>query len=218
MTKIYGAYLSPFVRKVVLTMELKGLEFEMVNAAPGMFPEGYEQKHPLKKIPTYESDEVSIPDSSPICQYLDDKFPGNDIIPKNPEQKATALWLEEFSDSKLAETCGGSLFFQRFMKPLLGKQPDEEMVEANLNGPMKDALRYLESICAEREGKYLVGNQLSIADIAICSQFINAKYVDYEVDAEEFPKFREYFDAICAEPLFAARIKHEEKLLAMLRK
>lgn len=218
MIKIYGAYLSPFVRKVVLTMELKGIEFEMINAAPGMFPEGYEEKHPLKKIPTYESDEVSIPDSTAICQYLDDKFPGTNIIPKNPEQKATALWLEEFSDTKLAETCGGALFFQRFMKPLMGKQPDEEMVEANLKGTMKDALGYLEGISAQRTGKYLVGEQLSIADIAVCCQFMNAKYVGYEVDAAEFPQFRAYFDGICAEPLFTARMAHEEKLLAMLRK
>jgi len=211
MDTIYGAYLSPFVRKVVLAMEYKGIEFKMVNAAPGMFPEGYELKHPLKKIPTFQDDDVCVPDSSVICQYLDDKYPEKKIIPSDRVLKAKALWLEEFSDSKLAETCGGALFFQRFMKPLFGKESDEVMVEKNLAGPMKDALRYLDSVCANRESIFLVGKSLSVADLAVVSHFINAKYVGYEPSAEEFPNFVTYMKDICTTDLFSKRILAEVK-------
>lgn len=211
MDKIYGAYLSPFVRKVVLAMELKGKEFKMINAAPGMFPEGYEQKHPLKKIPTFEDESICIPDSSIICQYLEDKYPDDKILPRDPVLKAKALWLEEFSDTKLAETCGGALFFQRFMKPLFGKESDEVMVAKNLAGPMKDALAYLESVCEERSSDFLVGDSLSVADFAVVSHFINAKYVGYEPPADEFPQFTAYMNAMREHPLFAERLKAEEK-------
>lgn len=211
MDKIYGAYLSPFVRKVVLTMELKSKEFKMINAAPGMFPEDYEQKHPLKKIPTFEDEQVCVPDSSVICQYLDDKYPEIKVIPEEPVLKAKALWLEEFSDSKLTETCAANLFFQRFMKPLFGKESDEEKVEKNLQGPMKDALRYLDEVCTERTSPYLVGEHVSIADLSIISQFINAKYVGYEPDANEFPNFCKYLEQMRAEDLFANRLAAEEK-------
>ena len=211
MDKIFGAYLSPFVRKVVLAMELKGIEFEMVNAAPGMFPEGYELKHPLKKIPTFQDDDICVPDSSVICQYLDDKYPDIKIIPSDPVLKAKALWIEEFSDSKLAETCGGALFFQRFMKPMFGKESNEEMVEKNLNGPMKDAVRYLDSVCEERTSKYLVGDSVSVADFAVVSHFINAKYVGYEPDVTEFPNFMKYMAEMREDELFAKRIAAEEK-------
>jgi len=211
MDIIYGAYLSPFVRKVVLAMEYKGQGFELVNAAPGMFPEGYELKHPLKKIPTFQDDQVCVPDSSVICQYLDDKYPEIKIIPTDPVLKAKVLWLEEFADTKLAETCGGALFFQRFMKPLFGKESNEEMVEKNLAGPMKDALRYLDSVCLERESSYLVGKSVSVADFAVVSHFINAKYVGYEPDAVEYPNFIAYMDTMRATELFANRIAAEEK-------
>ena len=211
MDKIFGAYLSPFVRKVVLTMEHKGVEFEMVNAAPGMFPEGYELKHPLKKIPTFQDEDICVPDSSVICQYLDDKYPDLKIIPSDPVLKAKALWIEEFSDSKLAETCGGALFFQRFMKPLFGKESNEEMVEKNLNGPMKDALRYLDNVCLERESSFLVGKTVTVADFAVVSHFINAKYVGYEPDIVEFPNFVAYMNAMRAIDIFANRINAEEK-------
>jgi glutathione S-transferase len=211
MDKIFGAYLSPFVRKVVLAMEHKGVEFELVNAAPGMLPEGYELKHPLKKIPTFQDEEICVPDSSVICQYLDDKYPEAKIIPTDPVLKAKALWIEEFSDSKLAETCGGALFFQRFMKPLFGKKSNEEMVEKNLNGPMKEALAYLDSVCLERESSFLVGKTVTVADFAVVSHFINAKYVGYEPDIVEFPNFVAYMKAMCATDLFAKRIAAEEK-------
>lgn len=211
MDIIYGAYLSPFVRKVVLTMEHKGVEFKMVNAAPGMFPEAYELKHPLKKIPTFQDDDITIPDSSVICQYLDDKYPNEKIIPSDPVLKAQALWLEEFSDTKLAETCGGALFFQRFMKPLFGKESDEVMVEKNLSGPMKDALAYLDSVCLKRESSYLVGKTVTVADFAVVSHFINAKYVGYVPCEIEFPNFVAYMNTMCATDLFANRIAAEEK-------
>ncbi len=211
MDKIFGAYLSPFVRKVVLAMELKGVEFEMVNAAPGMFPEGYELKHPLKKIPTFQDDQVCIPDSSVISQYLDDKYSDVKVIPTDPVLKAKALWLEEFADSKLAEVCGGALFFQRFMKPLFGKESDEEMVEKNLNGPMKKALAYLDSVCEERTSEFLVGDSVSIADFSIVSHFINAKYVGYEPDPAEFPNFSAYMGDMRAQDIFAKRLAAEEK-------
>jgi len=211
MDKIFGAYLSPFVRKVVLAMEFKGIEFEMVNAAPGMLPDGYELKHPLKKIPTFQDEEICVPDSSVICQYLDDKYHEIKIIPSDPVLKAKALWIEEFSDSKLAETCGGALFFQRFMKPLFGKESNEEMVEKNLNGPMKDALAYLDSVCLERESSFLVGKTVTVADFAVVSHFINAKYVGYEPDIAEFPNFVAYMNAMRATDIFANRIKAEEK-------
>lgn len=211
MDTIYGAYLSPFVRKVVLTMEYKGVPFKMINAAPGMFPEGYEIKHPLKKIPTFQDEQVCIPDSSVICQYLDDKYPEMKVIPIEPVLKSKVLWLEEFSDSKLAETCGGALFFQRFMKPLFGKESDEVMVEKNLNGPMKDALRYLDGVCAERSSAFIVGDGVSLADFSIVSHFINAKYVGYEPDANEFPSFCVYLKDMYNEANFAKRIAAEEK-------
>ena len=48
---VIGAPLSPFVRKVHLTMQLKGLDYDMEPVSPFALPEGYEKINPLKRIP-----------------------------------------------------------------------------------------------------------------------------------------------------------------------
>jgi len=212
MDKIFGVYLSPFVRKVVLSMELKGIEFEMIKAAPGVLPEGYELLHPLKKIPTFQDEAVCLPDSSVICQYIDNKYPESKVIPSDIALKAKALWLEEFADSKLIQTCGSDLFFQRFMMPLMGKESDEDLVKSNLNGPMKEALSYLETICTERSSQFLVGDSVTIADFSVVTMFINANYVGYEPSSDEFPLFSAYLADMYSMDIFAKRIAAEEKL------
>lgn len=213
MDKIYGAYLSPFVRKVVLTFELKGIPFEMISAVPGMFPQGYKNIHPLMKIPTLQNEEVTLPDSSVICQYLDDKYPDKKVIPAERVLKAKTLWLEEYADTKVIEVTGANLFFERFMKPLLGKAPDEEKITRNLETEMPKVLEYLEERCGDYPGIYMVGNSITVADFAIMGMFLNARYVGFEVDAAHYPKFRKYLEDMFALPLIAARIKAEERFL-----
>ena len=54
--KLYGAILSPFVRKTRVFLALKGLDYEAVNVDPNSPPEGYEKLNPLRRIPAIEVD------------------------------------------------------------------------------------------------------------------------------------------------------------------
>ena len=49
--KLYGAMLSPFVRKVRVMLALKKIDYDIdVQVSPLSVPEGYEKIHPLKKF------------------------------------------------------------------------------------------------------------------------------------------------------------------------
>ena len=65
---LYGSLASPFVRKVVIAFEEKGLRYERKDATP--FPKNDElyARHPLGLIPYAELDGQFVPDSSVICE------------------------------------------------------------------------------------------------------------------------------------------------------
>src|SRR5258708_5117911 len=122
MRKVIGSSISPFVRKVLLTLEFKELEYEQDPVTPLNLPEGFRRFSPLGKIPGFIDGAVEICDSSVICQYLEDRYPEPGLYPRDPALAAKARWLEEFADFKLLEVLGPPLFFERIVKKMFLKQ------------------------------------------------------------------------------------------------
>jgi len=213
MLKIHGPALSPFVRKVLLTLEYKGIEYQNVLVFPGSDDPDFRAMSPLGKIPVLEHDGFTVPDSSVICRYLDRVFPERPIYPADPMLEARATWIEEYADTRLMDACGG-LFFQRLMRPRFLNQPtDEEVVGNILDNLMPAAARYAESIIPDSGGP-LVGDAISIADISIVTCFCQARYGEFEVDGNEFPRLRAYLDGALSNEIVKARLESEKRLLA----
>jgi glutathione S-transferase len=207
MIKLYGVPLSPFVRKAMLTLEYKGLEYDNEPTFPNDSSEQFRAISPLGKIPVLEHDGFTIPDTSVICRYLDRISPEKSIYPEDPQEEARALWLEEYADTRLIENCAG-VFQERLLKPKLLKQPTDEARLANiLDNALPECLTYLESVIPE--SGYLVGKKLSIADLAVTTCFIQAQYGDFDVDGSQFPRLRRYLDAAYAVPLVVDRLASE---------
>ncbi|HEV2606772.1 MAG TPA: glutathione S-transferase family protein, partial [Xanthomonadaceae bacterium] len=186
MRKVIGIPLSPFVRKVLLTLEIKGLDYELDPATPLNPPDGFRRISPLGKVPGYIDDALEISDSSVICQYLEDRHPEPSLYPRDPAQRARARWFEEYADTKLLEVLGPPLFFERVVKPRFLKQPtDEDRVAANIANGIPPALDYLETVVPETG--WLVDGVFSIADLSVPSFFANARMAGYEVDAQRWP-------------------------------
>lgn len=213
MRKILGSFVSPFVRKVSLALEFKGLPYEQDHVTPLNLPDGFRRMSPLGKIPAFVDDAVELCDSSIICQYLEDRYPEKPLYPKDPALAAKARWLEEYADTKLLEVLGPPLFFERFVKPRFLKQPvDEARVAQNLETGIPPVMDYLESVAPE-DG-YLVGPDPTIADLAVPSFFVNAKLVGWDVDGRRWPKLAAYLARVFATPFWASRIATEQSALA----
>ena len=149
-----------------------------------------------------------MPDTSVIARYLDRIAPDKPLYPTDPKLEAQAGWLEEYADSKLIDTCA-VLFRERLLNPKMFNQPTDETVVQNiLDNKMPECLAYLETVVPE--SGYLVGDSLSIADIAITTCFIQARYGDFEVDGAKAPKLRNYLDRAFAAPLVVKRLAAEK--------
>lgn len=216
MDKVYGAVLSPFVRKVLMVLEHKGVDYDLELVLPFNTPEEYTAISPLRKVPGYADEEVTLCDSSVIADYLEHKYPQSPLYPSQPAQRARALWLEEFADTKLMEHLGPPLFLERIVAPvMMGKTVDEEKVQRSIEA-MPPWLDYLEQ---QLDGKdFLLGSELTIADLSVPSIFLNARYADYDVDAERWPVLAAYLQRMYDHPLYARRIEEEAPVLAGLKK
>ena len=116
MLKVHGVHGSPFVRKVLITLELKGLEYEMVTQMPFTGDEDYKKLNPLGKIPTLVDGDLTLGDSKVICRYLESAYPDVPFYPADLAEKAMADWYDDFASGPVAELAAG-IFFQRFMRP-----------------------------------------------------------------------------------------------------
>lgn len=211
MIRIHGHPLSPFVRKTLLALEIKGIDYELNVVVPGSPDPAFRAMSPLGKIPVLEHDGFTVPDSSIICRYIERIHPEPSLYPADPKLEAKATWIEEFTDTRLVEACGG-LFQERFLKPnMMGAPTDEGVVENILHNVMPPLLAYVESIVPEQGT--LVGGPISIADIAVTSAFVQGQYGQFEVTGEH-PRLRAYLDRAFANERLKARLASEKKLLA----
>lgn len=215
MNVVYGAILSPFVRKVLMVLEHKQIEYTNENVLPFRTPTDYVKLNPLRKVPAFRDEYISLADSSVICDYLEHKYPQHPLYPKTPVERAKALWFEEYSDSHLQPLLGPGLFFERLVAPIIFKRKADEVLIAKSIKALLPAQDYLESQIPSNG--FLIGADLTIADLILPGVFLNATYANYHVDARRWPKLAAYLQRMFEHPLYVYRAEQERVVTAGLR-
>ena len=197
---IIGNYISPYVRKVLVCMELKGLDYSIDPIAPFVGNERFSELSPLRRIPVLIDGDRVINDSSVICQYLDERHPQPSLYPADIGDRAQARWLEEYCDSWLGDVVIWGMFYQKGVKRyLFGEEPDEAIIARARDEQLPVALDYLES---QMPAEGFLFGELSVADISIASFFRNAAFVRYTVDPQRWPRVAALLEHCWALPEF----------------
>jgi glutathione S-transferase len=205
MPTLHGIALSPFVRKVAVALAEKGIEYEHVVVIPFGQPPEFYAISPLGKIPCYEDNGIAIPDSSVIIDYLEHVHPATPLYPSDPIERAQALFLEEYADTKLCEVLL-TVFRERFINvKFFQKDADEAVVKESLEVKIPPVLDYLEAQIAGKP--YLVGKHFSIADIAVASPFVNFAIGGETVDVGRWPQLADYVQRMHARPSYKSAIE-----------
>lgn len=207
---LFGASVSPFVRKVLMAAAEKGIALENKPVAPHNDDPAFRAASPTGKIPALQDGDYTLADSSAIVHYLEAKFPAHPLIPAEAKARGKVIWFEEYADTVMF-ALGTVIFVNRALFPKLQKRPGDEAAAAAAEAKLPPIFAYLESV-VPAEG-YLVGDSLTLADIAVTCQLINLGHGDVHIDAAQYPKLAAFFDRMVARPSVAHLVAVEQRMM-----
>ena len=209
---LYGSSMSPYVRKVIAYAGEKGIELDVQPTRIGDDNPDFRKASPFGKMPALVDGDYHLADSSAIIHYLEARHPQPEMIPSDPALRGKCIWYEEFADTILF-ACGAKMFFNRIVAPMFLKRPgDLDAADVAEREELPKLLDYIETVAPDGDG-YLVGDRLTLADIAVAGPFVNLQHVKVDVDLKRWPKTAAYTQRILSRPSFAPWIARETAFL-----
>ncbi|GKV39120.1 hypothetical protein SLEP1_g46932 [Rubroshorea leprosula] len=165
--KLHGAPMSTCTARVLFCLHEKEADFELVPvdlfAAEHMQPP-FLAKNPFGLIPVLEDGDLTLFESRAITAYLCEKLKesGTDLIRhQNLKEAATVKqWMEV--EAHHFNPAISKIVFQFNVAPLLGKAPDQAIIDENLEKLGKVLEVYEQRL---RTSKYVAGDFYSLADL-----------------------------------------------------
>jgi glutathione S-transferase len=208
---VYGASLSPFVRKVCIALVEKQIPYEQIQIDPARLPDDFYELSPFGRIPALKDGDNVLADSAVIASYLERKFPDHPLGYDDPFLQAKVQWFEKFADYELAPNTTFGVFRNRVLMKMMGRDSDDDYVEKCLTKKIPTLLDYLEASIGSNE--FIVGDRFTIADIAIASQFVNYSYGNESIDATRWPNAAAYVQRLHNRASIAPMIEQESAFI-----
>jgi glutathione S-transferase len=205
---VVGSYLSPYVRKVLVCLHLKGVAYQIDPIVPFLGDDRFSRLSPLRRVPVLVDDAVTLCDSSVICQYLEDRHPDPPLYPRDVAARARARWLEEYADTRIGEVFIWRRFNELAIRPFVwGEATNAEVVRKAVEEEVPKILDYLEG---ELPAEGFAFGAFGIADVALASFFRNAAFARYRVDAARWPRTAGLVARALAQEAFQRLVPFEE--------
>jgi len=197
--KIYGLAHDPRVRRVFITAQYVGTDITLEQFHPfGQSEEArneFKKKNPNGLVPTLETSDGYLYETNAIVRYLARSNEGAKIYGKNDFERAQ---IDQYLDWVV-------LAWEPTLQPgilmLLGHWPyDKEKYENSIEGAKK-LLRVLDDRL--KQNKYLVGDSVSVADIAVVSVLnYYFRYFFDEKFRKPYPNLVKYYESVANEENF----------------
>lgn len=211
---LYGAILSPYVRKIRIQLAEQMIAHELVVQAPFNQPDWFFEISPLGRIPAIKDGDFTLADSAVIGQYLQDTRSGAPLYGETPEQAARVRWLEKYADYELGALATHGVFFNRVVKPVAGDSCDDAVVQRSLE-QLPPLFDYLEDQLGDKH--YFLGELFSMADIAVCSQLINLAHAGELIDENRWPNLSSLLSRVTARSSVSSLLPDEHQMVARMR-
>lgn len=124
--QLHYSIASTYSQKAILAFYEKGIDFTPVQV--NLFDEAsraeYKKLYPLGKVPLLTGDDIFIPESTIIIEYLENEFPdsGTRLIPTDKTEARRVRFKDRVTDLYLNETVS-ALFFDS-LKPVEKRNPE----------------------------------------------------------------------------------------------
>lgn len=197
MLKLYCFPRSGNSREVKLALAEKNIAFTQVNVHEKDFnkedPE-FKKASPQGKVPAIIDDGVYMSEAYHINEYLDKKYPGTPLMPKDEAACVKIRDWVTLYDKRLVLKIG-LLVIECLLKP---KDQQKEETKVKLRGEINEAMKEVDALVAGKD--YLFGDY-SLADIAITPHIAALPILGTSIPPE-LKNMTAWFGRIQARPSF----------------
>lgn len=199
MVRLYHVALSPFCRKVRLTLAEKRIEVELVEERYWEQGPDFLRRNPAGKVPVMKWDNRTMSESQAICEWLDETNPQPPLIPRDPDARYEVRRLCAWFDDKFHHEVTSKLLYERVNKKIMGLgYPDSKAVKAGATR-IKYHLDYMTWLLDQR--RWLAGDAMTLADFAAAAHLSCLDY-NSDVDWNRSAPVKEWYAKIKSRPSF----------------
>ncbi|KAI8073595.1 glutathione S-transferase [Thamnidium elegans] len=194
----YNAVVCPYAQRAAIALRESGALYETIDIDLVNKPEWYKDVNPDTKVPALGVEGQNIAESLVIIEYINDRFPKANLLPKEAIRRANVRFVIEFFTTKI-----NGVFF----KYLFGSQDESSFEE--FDKEINASLVRLDKLLTQQSatGPYFLGNEFSLADIAIAPFFLRILgfskiYLKgYQFEAlKTHPRLEEFIKGITTRP------------------
>ena len=200
MRQLHVFLLSPFCRKVRLTLGEKALQADLIDHKPWDREAELLRLNPACEVPILvEPNGRKLVESTAICEYLEEAYPDHALLPQSPIARAEVRRLVGWFDVKFRNEVTENLLVERVYKRLRKQgEPDSTFVRAGTSN-LRTHLEYISWIAERRS--WLGGDLVSFADFAAAGHLSSLDYLG-AVPWEEFPIAKGWYAKLKSRPAF----------------
>ncbi len=199
MNRLYHFPLSPFSRKVRLSLAEKKIEVELVEERYWLKSPEFLRRNPAGKVPVLKLENRTLSESAAICEYLEERYPNPPLMPASPEGRYEVRRIVSWFDDKFHSEVTSKLLYERVNKKITGQgYPDSTNVKAGAKA-IKMHLDYMGWLLDQR--RWLAGDQMTLADFAAAAHLSSLDYIS-DVDWDRNAAVREWYSKIKSRPAF----------------
>ena len=230
---LYHAPHSTCSQKVRLVLHEKGLPFEDIRidlSKKEQLRSEYLAINPNGVVPTLVDDGTPIIESSVICEYLDEKYPHNPLVPadfvERARMRAWTHYIEEVAVAAIRVPSFNRAFLSRFEhqnqeqfeEEEIGPRPIRRELFQRMGSPkgfskqeIDRSLEQLSETCRRmdaaiaRKGPWLLGEQFTLADVLVMPSIDRMADLGLSHIWEgKYPRVSEWYERLRARPAFKA--------------
>ena len=130
MFRLYHVPLSPFCRKVRLSLAEKKIEVELIEERYWDKSAEFLRRNPAGKLPVLKIGDEMLSESTAICEYLEEEYPEKALLPATPKERFEARRLVSWFDDKFHNEVTSKLLYERVNKKIMGQGfPDSKNIK-----------------------------------------------------------------------------------------
>ena len=161
---IYGTDMSTYVRTARMAFEEKPAQYELVDVSVvkrEVKEPAHLARNPFGTVPAFEHDGFKLYETGAVIRYIDQVFPGAQLTPSDARQRARMNQVISIVDYHAYPAMVTNCAVQRLLPQLVGGTNEDVIAAAR----PKSELCLSEIARIKGDGKFLAGDQISLADL-----------------------------------------------------